>query len=97
FFFASFQGSHQRGGPSPRSMTVPDALQRAGNYSQSGKAIIDPNTKNPFPNNTIPQSRFDSIAVGLLKLVPLPNNGGNSLWLSAAAHRDHHPRLGEGG
>ena len=95
FFFGSFQGTNQRGGPSPRSMTVPDALERVGNYSQAGKTIVDPTTKNPFPNNTIPQSRMDPIALGLLKFVPSPNNGGNSLWLSPSANRDDYQWLGK--
>ena len=95
FFFASFQGTNQRGGPSPRSMTVPTALERAGNFSQAGKTIVDPATKNPFPNNTIPQSRMDAIATGLLPFVPLPNSGGNLLWLSPSANRDDHQWLGK--
>ena len=97
FFFGSFQGTNQRGGPSPRSMTVPDAFERTGNYSQSGKTIVDTTTaaKLPFPNNTIPQSRMDSIALGLLPFVLLPNNGGNSLWVSPSANRDDYQWLGK--
>jgi hypothetical protein len=95
FYFGSFQGTNQRGGPSPRSMTVPDAYQRVGDYSKGTKAIVDPLTNSPFPGNIIPLSRQDPIAQGLIKYIALPNNGGNSLWLSPSANRDDYQWLGK--
>lgn len=95
FFFGSFQGTNQRGGPSPRNMTVPTAFERAGNYSQAGKTIVDPTTGNPFPGDTIPQSRMDSIALAVLPFVPLPNTGGNGLWLAPSSNRDDYQWLGK--
>jgi hypothetical protein len=95
FFFGSFQGTNQRGGPSPRSNTVPDALTRNGDFSKSGKIIVDPTTQNPFPNDIIPKNRMDSIALGLLPSIPLPNYGGNILYVSPSANRDDYQWLGK--
>ncbi len=38
--------------------------------------IYDPTTGQPFPNNTIPTSRFDPIAVNIQKYFPAPNLPG---------------------
>lgn len=95
FYFGSFQGTNTRGGPSPVSMTVPDALERVGDYSKSGKTIVDPTTGQAFPNDTIPGSRMDSIGLGLIKYVPLPNYGANRLYVSPSANRDDDQYLGK--
>ncbi len=93
FFFGSFQGTNQRGGPSPRTMTVPDAVSRTGDFSQTGKTIVDLTTNQPFPNNVIPKSRQDSVALGMLPHIPLPNLGGNTLSLSPSSDRDDYQWL----
>ncbi|HJZ95489.1 MAG TPA: TonB-dependent receptor, partial [Candidatus Solibacter sp.] len=93
FFFGSFQGTNQRGAPSPRSMTVPDAFQRTGDYSRSGKTIVDPATGAPFPGDAIPRARMDSIALGLIPYVPLPNYSGNRLYASPYANLDDYQWL----
>ena len=61
-------------------VTVPTALEREGNYSQSldlnNKLISlkDPfNGGAPFPGNIIPASRVDANGRALLKFFPLPN------------------------
>jgi hypothetical protein len=99
FFFASFQGKNQRGGVTSRLMTVPDARQRTGDYSQflaaGTKSIIDPNTGIQFPGNIIPASRQDTIAQRVLQYVPLPNNGGNNLWLPPSSNSDDYQWLGK--
>ena len=64
--------------------TVPSAAERAGNFSQlistSGSLIpiYDPQTGQPFADNTIPSGRIQSQASGLLSYVPLPNLPGTS-------------------
>lgn len=37
--------------------------------------IFDPLTSQPFPNNTIPTSRMDPVALKVQSLIPLPTNG----------------------
>lgn len=69
--------------------TVPTADERGGNFqnlkTQSGKPITlydpgcypgDPNTGQPFANNTIPNQCIAAQATKLLKYVPLPNLPG---------------------
>lgn len=58
--------------------TMPTALERGGNFSQSyvgGKlsTIVDPTNGQPFPGNIIPQNRLDSNGQALLSVFPLPN------------------------
>ncbi len=59
--------------------TMPTALERAGNFSQTfdtnGKVIPvnDPTTHSPFPGNVVPTNRLDSNGLALLKILPQPN------------------------
>ncbi len=80
---------------SPQHMinTVPSALERAGNFSQTFNAdkslqtIYNPNDvfkdtdgvmkRRPFPGNVIPQSLFDPIAAKLLTYYPNPTGSGD--------------------
>jgi hypothetical protein len=61
------------------TFTVPTALERAGDFSQSFKSagalypVKDPKTGAPFPGNMIPQSRMDPNSAKLLSVFPLPN------------------------
>jgi hypothetical protein len=56
---------------------VPTLAQRGGLFTT---AINDPatNPRTPFPNNTIPQSRFDTIATQILQHYPVPNLPGTA-------------------
>ncbi|HEY3739214.1 MAG TPA: carboxypeptidase regulatory-like domain-containing protein, partial [Bryobacteraceae bacterium] len=59
---------------------VPTAAQRAGNFSGSGTAPIDPLTKLPFPGAIIPANRISQNGPALLSMYPDPNAnlpGGN--------------------
>jgi hypothetical protein len=70
--------------------TVPTLLNRQGNFSDlratSGQpiTIYDPttgstaSTRQPFPNNTIPASRFDPVAAAAMAYFPLPNRTGTA-------------------
>ena len=61
------------------TVTVPTALERTGDFSQSrdvNDALIiirDPTSRQPFPGNRIPASRLDPSGVALLKVFDLPN------------------------
>jgi len=87
FFFFSYEGSRRRDG-SVRTLTVPTARERAGDFTQTYTLrgvlvpIYDPDTgrmgatrivRDPFPGNVIPASRFDPVAVKLMDFYPLPN------------------------
>jgi hypothetical protein len=70
-------------------LTVPTALERQGNFSQSARNgvvrnIFDPFTstgssgvRTQFAGNVIPSARFDPVAVRFLAQIPLPNLPGN--------------------
>ena len=80
FFFFSQEFQRQLVSAASKTVTVPTALERAGNFSQSydvnGKLIpvYDPqNHQTAFPGNIIPASRFSSIGQSVLNLFPLPN------------------------
>jgi hypothetical protein len=106
FFFFNIEGEPNL---QPRTFvsSIPTALQRQGNFSQTGVylptggssvvTIYDPATlttvgssytRSPFPGNIIPATRFDPVALNLLKLYPAPNvtgdpvTGANNLNLS---------------
>ncbi|MGA9719996.1 MAG: carboxypeptidase regulatory-like domain-containing protein, partial [Acidobacteriaceae bacterium] len=73
FLFLSLIGNHSSS-PFDNYGTVPDALQRLGDFSEAGQqTIYDPQTGQPFVANVIPQSRISPQATALLKYVPLPN------------------------
>ena len=62
--------------------TVPTALERTGDFSQSmvnGRpvSVFDPTTHQAFPTpNVIPQNMLNQQALGLLQFIPLPNQPG---------------------
>ena len=76
FFFFSAQDTQRRSAPSPISITVPSAAERAGDFS----ALL-PKTQlalngQKFTNNQVPVSMFNPISVAIANaLLPLPNNG----------------------
>ena len=74
FFFVDWQGTRLRTGIT-RFSTVPTLAQRQGIFTTP---IFDPSTtpRQRFPNNTIPQSRFDPIAQEVLQHYPEPNRTG---------------------
>ena len=92
FWFFNFEGLRQR---TPRTyrFTVPTALQRAGDFSQTFNAsgalfqIADPlttisngsggYTRTLFPGNMIPASRINSIAAKVISRYPNPNLSGD--------------------
>lgn len=86
FFFFSYEGSRE-GVPRANVSTVPTALQRQGNFSETPTTIIyDPATaklqangtylRTAFAGNLIPANRIDPIAKALIDLFPLPNAAG---------------------
>src|SRR4051794_22498542 len=87
FFFANYEGYREVFGDT-QVVTVPVAQIRAGDFrGVVANGIYDPATATPnpaggavirtrFPNDTIPQSRFDAIGAGLVNLWPLPQRAG---------------------
>jgi hypothetical protein len=69
--------------------TVPTAAMKQGDFSnfvdKSGNLILiyDPKTGQPFPNNTIPQSRFSLLSQSLLSDLPDPDTAGLNFGLKS--------------
>ena len=77
FLFASYQGTNERRLPTERSMLVPSAAMRNGDFSAIPRALRNPFTGGLFPNNQIPTSLFSPAAVRILnEWLPLPNPAG---------------------
>lgn len=85
FFFASYNGIRQTTAAYEAGATVPTALERQGDFSQSGGGpLIDPVTGKPFPNGRISPARFDPVAVRILNdWIPLPNLPDNGYEVEA--------------
>ena len=80
FFFASQEYTKQLLNAANQYRTMPTALERAGDFSQSfaqGGALIrvnDPqNGGAPFPGNIIPANRINGWGLSMLNFFPLPN------------------------
>jgi trimeric autotransporter adhesin len=76
----SFGTSINRNGKSMIG-SLPTAAERGGDFSQflnntPPVTIFDPLSGLPFPNNTIPTSRFNSASAGLLQFFPNPTYAG---------------------
>lgn len=81
--------------PDPFVVSVPTALQKTGDFSQTYSApgqqqtIYDPFStttdatgqlvRTPFPNNVIPANRLDPVALKILSYIPNGNVPGNSV------------------
>jgi hypothetical protein len=80
--------------PDPFSTSVPTALQRQGNFSQtyyardsSGNPIVqtiydpfsNPSSRTSFPGNIIPTSRQDAVSLKVLSYVPAGSVAGDPL------------------
>ena len=88
FFFSSYEGYRLRKG-NTITTSVPTALERTGDFSQSGFPIYDPlspvgtctsgggTCRTQFPGNNI-AGRIDPTAQALLSYFPLPNQPGET-------------------
>jgi hypothetical protein len=73
FFFYNIEGDPAMIFQGAIQLTLPTALERQGNFSQTSIVVKDPNTNAPFPGNIIPSSRVNPNTQALLNLFPAPN------------------------
>jgi hypothetical protein len=92
YFFGGYEGQRE-GNPGTLLTTVPTALERQGDFSESRfanslQAIFNPFTtranpsgpgfmRDPFPGNRIPSSMFDPVGARALALYPAANLPGD--------------------
>ncbi len=80
FVFGDYQGTRTRQAQTYVSL-VPTAAERVGNFSDGFLGTIsDPATGAPFPNQQIPVTRMDPIALKLAQLFPEPNIPGTNTF-----------------
>lgn len=91
FFFGGYEYTTQES-PTASTVSMPTALQRDGDFSQTFNAsgqlmtIYNPfdtfvnssgaTERRPFPGNIVPKSMMDPVALKALSYVPLPNQQG---------------------
>jgi Carboxypeptidase regulatory-like domain len=87
FFFFSYEELRDSTPGAGFTTTVPTALEKTGNFSQTfntnglQNVIYDPSSlsngvRTPFPGNMIPSSRLNPVGMALLALYPGPNKTG---------------------
>ncbi len=82
FFFYSFDDTQLKDAQNLKFYTMPTALERQGDFSQSFRPngtliqVIDPLTGKQFPDNKIPLDRMDPRGVAFLNIFPMPNTSG---------------------
>jgi hypothetical protein len=87
FFFFLYEGQREVRPQDTRFVTVPTALERAGDFSKSLSAtspllkIIDPANGKQFSNNMIPVQRINSVGQAFLNQFPLPNAAADPIKL----------------
>src|SRR5262249_9951048 len=90
FFFFSLEKPHTITPTDPVFVTMPTALERQGNFSQTvdntGKPVVvlDPTTGRQFPGNIIPPERINRSGQAQLNYFPLPNSPGGKTLAGAA-------------
>jgi hypothetical protein len=91
FFFFNYEGSRQSTNAN-RSGLVPTRAMRQGDFSATGKTIIDPTTGQPFAGNIIPSSRFSPRAQAFLPFFSDPDidsvTGANNTFRSTGVPKD---------
>jgi hypothetical protein len=75
FFLITYEGQRQIQ-ESGQTNIVMTPAQRAGDFSSTQKAVIDPLGGMPFPGNLIPANRINPVSASLLQYMPLPNTQG---------------------
>ena len=84
FFFAGWQGTIIKNRVNDVTAFAPTSDQRNGNFNTCGapcnRPIVDPLTGQPFPNNQIPVSRFDPVAVNVLQYIPQVGGDGRIVF-----------------
>lgn len=92
FFFFSYQATIERRAPNEVGIVVPTAAQRQGDFSALGRPIIDPTTRQPYPNNRIPPEQLNPVSLAILAKIPLPASG-NRIFVAAPNNFNDHQFL----
>jgi hypothetical protein len=92
FFFADYEGTRLVAGQTLIA-NVPTPAERAGDFSQSRVAAIDPTTGQPIPGGKIPQYYLSPIGLAIAALYPQPDRnvaGANFVSSPPLTDNVHH-------
>jgi hypothetical protein len=98
FFFYSLDDTQLKDANILRRYTMPTALERAGDFSQTRQpngtliAVRDPLTGQPFPGNVIPANRANAQSLALMNMLPMPNATGSGFNYLTQEPSIPHPR-----
>lgn len=90
FFLFNYEGNRIRRTDTALAR-VPSLKERAGDFSESSRQLVDPLNGQPFPGNIIPAGRINTIAKNIASFYPEPNrvlSGGSNYVGNARAIRD---------
>ena len=109
FWFFSFDQFYFRGGQVSSLLTLPTTRMQNGDFSQLPQPIYDPATtavasngavsRQPFPNNFIPENRRSKVSTAILKYHPAPTFPGitaNTIAAPAEPIQDNRHAGGKG-
>jgi Carboxypeptidase regulatory-like domain/TonB-dependent Receptor Plug Domain len=105
-FFLFTGEKYREGTPAPQFSTVPTEAMRNGDFSDyrdtagnlitiydpaTGRDVNGVWTRDPFPGNRIPTTRFDPVALKILQYYPLPNYRDPAVasWQNNLAYTEH--------
>ncbi len=98
FFFVAHEWQEQLVPNSTVRLTLPTEAERNGDFSATHESnwapvtIKDPTTGKPFPDNKIPQARWNSDGAKILRWYPLPNVTGQPDYNYQYQVSDPYPR-----
>ncbi len=94
FVFGDYQGTRIRSG-GPRLVRIPTPTMRSGDFSENAAPVHDPLSTNPdtlektpFPDNVVPQARFDRPSAVMFGALPEPNEAGVLNYRTVAGQQD---------
>jgi len=90
FVFGSYQRMILRDQVGGQIAFVPNAAERAGDFSGRSAAIRDPDTSAPFAGNRIPATRLDPVIQRLNAFVPLPQTADGRIVFSRPVQQNEH-------
>lgn len=73
FWLFSYEGIRQYNSVNSTAL-IPTPQERAGNFNGTGVTVLDPFTKIPFPNDTIPVTQISPVGQHLADLFPATNS-----------------------
>src|SRR5438309_2703850 len=92
FLFGDYEGLRRHEGIT-RVSNVPTLAERIGDFSASGRPVINPFTGQPFPGNKIPSVFLHPVGLAVAALYPEPNRsttGQNFVSSPVERDRDDH-------